>query len=226
MGESLMGPSQILHALKICQDALRSQAASEQKYMKYQGRVKQPQRELQCSGKDIMWHIIIINYICIIYLSNSWFPLCIHLIICTIWCTCMYRVYLPPVYTVFPFNSWLQDIRPGSSCRFGVQRTLRCPIMAVLIALTSLGRIMRISSAWKAMKPKVCWLKRRIAFIPLREDFIRNCFQWWIWKCCHWWPWTLDEKSWKIRRTLTQGTATGIQLPTWMGTMHKHPDGF
>ena len=56
-----MGPSQILHALKICQDALRSQAASEQKYMKYQGRVKQPQRELQCSGKDIMWHIIIVE---------------------------------------------------------------------------------------------------------------------------------------------------------------------
>ena len=29
MGESLMGPNQILHALKICQDALQSHAASE-----------------------------------------------------------------------------------------------------------------------------------------------------------------------------------------------------
>ena len=132
----------------------------------------------------------------------------------------MYCVYLPPVYTVFLFNSWLQDIRPGSSCRFGVQRTLRCPIMAVLIALTSLGRIMRISSAWKAMKPKVCWLKRRIAFIPLREDFIHNCFS--MVDICgnvatggHG-PW-MQKNHEKSRRTLTQGTATGIQLPTWRG---------
>ena len=112
-------------------------------------------------------------------------------------------------------------IRPGSSCRFGVQRTLRFPIMAVLIALTSLGRIMRISSAWKAMKSQVCWLKRQIPFIPRRE-FIQLqlvmvemlplvAMDLGI-------PWTMQ----KIQED-AEGWATGIQLPEGDDA---HPDGF